>query len=110
MFKLVFGLIIVGLILYVWYQVRKEAVKFKRQQDAQDELSEIQDYEEAAKWLTKAAEQGEEYAQEQLGALYYFGRGVEQSYSDAYVWYLKASMRGSQEADRMIDVMTQNMD
>ena len=47
MFKLVFGLIIVGLILYVWYQVRKEAVKFKRQQDAQDELSEIQDSLEA---------------------------------------------------------------
>jgi len=41
MFKLIFGLIIVGLILYIIYQVRKESDKYKNMQNARDRLGDL---------------------------------------------------------------------
>jgi len=43
MFKLLFGLFIFGLILYVIYQVREQNEKFKNIRRAQDRLAEVED-------------------------------------------------------------------
>jgi TPR repeat protein len=45
-----------------------------------------QDYTEAVKWYTKAAEQGHSLAQRNLGLMYYKGQGVPQNYEQAYIW------------------------
>ena len=50
-----------------------------------------QDYAEAVKWYRKAAEQGNAYAQFNLGNAYYNGNGVEQDYAEAVKWYQKAA-------------------
>ena len=45
-------------------------------------------------WVQKAAEQGFARAQNNLGNMYYNGRGVEQSYAKAAEWVLKAAEQG----------------
>ena len=51
----------------------------------------MQDYQQAADWLTKAAQQGEPYAQVNLGWLYESGSGVERNPQHAKALYLSAS-------------------
>jgi hypothetical protein len=53
-----------------------------------------QDYEQAAKWYTKAAEQGVAKAQYNLGVMYSKGQGVIEDYVEAYKWILLAEMNG----------------
>lgn len=50
------------------------------------------DYKEAAKWYCVAATEGpyDFFGQNELGRLYFFGRGVAQSYSEAFKWCNKA--------------------
>jgi TPR repeat protein len=50
---------------------------------------------EAAKWLGKAAEQGEPQAQFGLGVMYANGRGVPQDYAQAVKWFHAAVDRGN---------------
>ena len=57
-----------------------------------------QDYEKAAKWYRKAAEQGYAKAQFNLGILYDNGDGVEQDYAEAVKWYRKAAEQGDAKA------------
>lgn len=57
-----------------------------------------QDYRQALKWFTKAADQGDESAQYILGFCYYTGRGIEQDYAKAEEWYLKAAEQGNADA------------
>jgi TPR repeat protein len=64
-----------------------------------------QDYAEAAKWLRKAADQGESLAQDDLGAMYYNGWGVPQDYAEAAKWYHQAADRGSPAAQISLGVM-----
>jgi TPR repeat protein len=45
-----------------------------------------QNYEESAKWYQRAADQGNREGYRSLGFLYLKGRGVKQSYDDAYFW------------------------
>ena len=45
------------------------------------------DYVEAVKWYHKAAEQGDIFAQGDLGSLYMDGRGVTQNKVKAYAWF-----------------------
>lgn len=52
------------------------------------------DYEEAAKWYRKAAEQGIPQAQYRLANLYVEGKGVPQDFEIAYVWYSTAAHQG----------------
>ena len=67
--------------------------------DAQNRVGEIYarglgarpDYEEAALWYRRAAQQGLERAQINLGFLYEKGLGVEQDNKRALEWYRKAS-------------------
>ncbi len=52
------------------------------------------DYEQAFSWFQKAADQGHDSAQNQLGLCYYEGKGVEQDYRKAAAWYQKAADQG----------------
>ena len=54
-----------------------------------------QNYEEAAKWWFKAAEQCHADAQCSLGYCYYNGLGVSQNYEEAAKWFRKAAERGN---------------
>ena len=50
----------------------------------------VQDYREAVKWYTKAAQQGDVNAQYNLGVMYDKGEGVEKDDREAVKWYTKA--------------------
>ncbi len=58
-----------------------------------------QDYAEALKWYRKAAEQGNDAAENNLGALYEYGNGVEKDLGEAIKWFQKAAGQGSAEAE-----------
>ncbi len=57
-----------------------------------------QDYAEALKWFRKAAGQGCDNAQNNLGILYANGYGVEQDYAEALKWFRKAVEQGNGKA------------
>ena len=57
-----------------------------------------QDYNEAAKWFRKAAEQGNADAQNNLGLAYFNGNGVPQDYNEAAKWSRKAAEQGNADA------------
>jgi hypothetical protein len=50
--------------------------------------------EEAIKWYRKAADQGQPEAQNALGFLHQWGRGVPQDFSEAVRWYRKSADQG----------------
>ena len=49
-------------------------------------------------WITQAAEQGCLLAQNHLGALYAYGRGVPQDDAEAVRWYRLAAEQGNADA------------
>ena len=51
------------------------------------------DYKEAVKWYRKAADQEDATAQFNLGAMYYYGRGVEQDFVEAHKWFVLSASR-----------------
>ena len=55
-------------------------------------------YEEAVKWYTRSAEQGNDKAQWQLGCFYDDGRGVTQDKKEAVKWWTKAAEQGNRDA------------
>jgi len=63
------------------------------------------DYNEAVKWIRKAAEQGYDIAQYNLGDCYYYGRGVSQDYNEAVKWFRKASEQGNYVAQYNLGTM-----
>ena len=50
----------------------------------------------AAKWITKAAKQGNASSQLNLGAMYHIGDGVLTDYTKAYMWLNLAAYNGNQ--------------
>jgi len=52
------------------------------------------DYPQAVKWFRKAAEQGNAFAQFNLGQIYTQGKGVPQDYAEAVKWWRKAAEQG----------------
>jgi TPR repeat protein len=52
---------------------------------------EKQQYDKALAWYLLAAMENNSYAQSNIGALYYYGRGVPENYLCAMKWYLKAA-------------------
>ncbi|MBT5519105.1 MAG: sel1 repeat family protein [Rhodobiaceae bacterium] len=52
------------------------------------------DYPQAVKWFRKAAEQGNAFAQFNLGVMYAKGEGVPQNDAQALKWYRKATEQG----------------
>ena len=69
-----------------------------------------QDYTEAVRWHTKAAERGYVDAQFNLGVMYYFGLGVKQNYAEALRWYTKAAEKGNDYAQYWADRVTKKME
>ena len=57
-----------------------------------------QNYEEAAKWFTKSAQQGYSQAQYNLAAMYEDGEGVKQNIDEALKWYNKSAEQGNKDA------------
>ncbi|MBS0351575.1 MAG: sel1 repeat family protein, partial [Proteobacteria bacterium] len=57
---------------------------------------------EAVNWYRKAAEQGEPWAQVNLGVCYECGRGVAKDERAAIIWYQKAAEQGNEEAIKRI--------
>ena len=53
-----------------------------------------QSYEEAARWYSKAADQGHFPAQCNLGVMFEGGYGVKQNDAEAAHWYRKAANQG----------------
>lgn len=57
-----------------------------------------QDFQEAVRWYSKAADQGDAEAQFRLGMLYEFGRGVPRDFVQATKLYEKAAAQGNAKA------------
>lgn len=57
-----------------------------------------QDYEEAASWFRKAAEQSISQAQYKLGNLYLNGQGLPRDYEFAYSWFRVAAIHGHRKS------------
>lgn len=51
-------------------------------------------YDEAAKWFLKAAEQGQAEAQDMIGCFYMWGKGVPEDRTKAESWLLKSAAQG----------------
>ena len=66
-----------------------------------------QDYSEAVKWYRKSAEQGNAYAQNNLGWMYSKGYGVSQDYSEAVKWYRKAARQGNETAKNNLRILNE---
>ena len=66
-----------------------------------------QNYQEAFKWLTQAAEKNNSTAEFLLADLYYSGKGVSQSDSIAVKWYEKAANQDYVEAQLALATMYQ---
>ena len=64
-----------------------------------------QDYKEAVKWYTKAAEQGIAFAQYILGVSYSEGIGVPKDDKEAVKWYTKAAEQGHASALLNLGIM-----
>ena len=64
-----------------------------------------QDYIEALKWRSNAAEQGDALAQAALGAAYEEGRGVPQDYVQAHMWLNLAAAAGDKKAAKLRDII-----
>src|SRR5690606_21008126 len=62
-----------------------------------------QDHIKALTWFQKAADQGYEPAQYNLGILYSHGQGVNKDYLQALKWYQKAAKQGK-AIDQFLDV------
>ena len=84
------------------YDSCKEKAIIEDDTDAQTRMGEFyfkgfpligikQDYMQAAEWYEKAANHGDEGAQNNLGLMYRFGIGLIQSYEKALYWYSKAA-------------------
>ena len=62
---------------------------------------------EAARWLRKAAEQGDAYSEYNLGILYFDGRGVSKDDAEAVRWLQKATGQGNAEAKGALEKYAQ---
>ena len=66
-------------------------------------------YKEASKWYRKAAEQGNEDAQYNLGVMYGEGKGVTQDQKIAHMWFNIAAANEIPRAAELRDIMAQEM-
>ena len=63
--------------------------------------SDSPNYEMAAKWYKLAAEQGFAPSQQNLAAMYAFGKGVPKNYTTAFMWAYASSMKGNQNGSKL---------
>ena len=67
-----------------------------------------ENYEKAAEWYLRSAEQGNANAQYRLGLLYYDGRGVKQDYEEAARWLTEAAKQNHAEAQYYLGMFAEN--
>jgi TPR repeat protein len=67
------------------------------------------DYEEAAKWYRRAADQGHPEAQFRLGSMYYLGQGVPKSIVLSEMWFILSAVQGPDYARQVRDTTEQEM-
>ncbi|MBN35132.1 MAG: hypothetical protein CMM46_10230 [Rhodospirillaceae bacterium] len=67
------------------------------------------DYGTAFEEFLPLAEQGDAWPQILLGAMYYFGEGVEKDYAEAMKWYLLAAEKGNEVARVALDEIASEM-
>jgi TPR repeat protein len=65
----------------------------------------LQDYAEGMRWLRKAADQGNEVAQRNIGMLYLQGLGVPQDRAEAIRWLHKATDNGDDDAKGALQIL-----
>ena len=68
-----------------------------------------QDYAEAVRWFSMAAEQGHVVSQATLGAYYWAGRGVPQDQVKAYFWSVLAQAGGDEASKYRVSVLASRM-
>jgi len=68
-----------------------------------------QDYKQAVKWYTKAAEQGDADAQYNLGLMYANGQGVPQDNVYAHMWSNLGAANGIEAAPKNRDIIAKRM-
>ena len=68
-----------------------------------------QDYKQAVKWYTKAAEQGDADAQYNLGLMYANGQGVPQDNVYAHMWFNLGAANGNEPASKNRDIIAKRM-
>jgi TPR repeat protein len=66
-----------------------------------------QSYQEALTWYYKAAEQGSDTAQENIGYMFQYGTGVPIDYDKALAWYYQAADQGNGDALNQLGWMYQ---
>jgi len=64
-----------------------------------------QDYEQALKWCTQAAEKSIPSSQTLLAEIYYIGLGVDQDYKKAFHWYKTAARNNHAHAQFVLALM-----
>ncbi|MBF8271319.1 MAG: putative peptidoglycan binding domain protein [Magnetococcales bacterium] len=64
-----------------------------------------QDFGEALKWHTLAAEQGNTLSQHDLATMYLEGLGVAEDHERAFHWFLKAAMQGDGKAQNNLGIL-----
>ena len=74
-----------------------------------ESLGVLQDYQKAAFWYGKAAEQGDAAAQNNLAIMYQLGNGVRQDYRQARSWYEKAAEQGDAAAQTNLRILVKEM-
>lgn len=62
----------------------------------------------AADWYEKSAEQGNAYAQNNLGYMYYHGKGIEQDYEKTFYWFKKSAEQGHAYGQNNLGIMYEN--
>ena len=67
------------------------------------------DYATALRIFRQFADQGYAPAQNNLGVLYHFGKGVTQDYVHAHMWYSLAAARGEKVAGKWRDILADLM-
>ena len=66
------------------------------------------DYKQAVEWFKKSANQGNAYAQFNLGVIYGNGFGVQKDFKQAAQWFKKAADQGNSEAQFNLGILYQN--
>ena len=96
-------------------ETRRQAEEESRRKAEEDKVFEKgksyydeEDFTEAVKLFSKAAEQGHIKAQYYLGVCYYNGSGVEKDYTQAVKWYRKAAEQGDADAENDLGFCYEN--
>ena len=64
---------------------------------------------EAVTWYRRAAEQGDAFAQNNLGFMYEYGEGVLQNYVLAHMWFNIAASLGGKTTTENRDIVAKRM-